>query len=127
MKSYEHSENTPEPVVNGWREVINLPVVSDERPWNLDELEDILRESVETIVKQALKDNDGKIYTTLSGGLDSSLCLAIIRKLYSKVPIYTFTVGSSITHPDIVFAKAASFIFQTFHYHFMFNGKTVLG
>lgn len=106
------------PSINGWREVATLPVVAEEKPWNPAELERILVDSIQKVAQQALVDNNGTIYTTLSGGLDSSLCLAIIRNLYPDVPIHTFTVGSS-KHPDMQFAKAASFIFQTFHHPFV--------
>lgn len=108
--------------VNGWREVVDLPVISEGKPWNITDLEGILRKSVENVAKQAIQDNNGKIYTTLSGGVDSSLCLAIITELFpSGTEIHTFTAGGSEKHPDIQFARIVSQLFNTTHHEIIVN------
>lgn len=121
----ETLNNESLPPINGWREAVILPVVTAEKPWNINELENILIRSIKTTIEQSLKDNNGKIFTTLSGGLDSSLCLAIIRQLYPNTLISTFTVAATENHPDIKFAKAASFIFGTFHHPLIVNNTQI--
>ncbi len=114
----------PELKLNGWREVVKLPVVDSEKLWNLEELEDIFRESIEAVTIQALKDNDGIIYTTLSGGVDSSLCLAIIAELCpSDTEIHTFTAGGGRRHPDVQFAQEVSKLFNTTHHEIIVESK----
>lgn len=117
----ESLNNESLPPINGWREAVKLPVTTTEKSWNIDELKNILIKSIKSTAEQSLKDNNGEIYMTLSGGLDSSLCLAIIRNIYPDVPIHTFTVATTKDHPDITFARAASFIFQTLHQQLIVN------
>ena len=51
----------------------------------------------------------------LSGGIDSSLVLALIRKAYPDVPIATFTLARNKYYPDIIFARKMSEMFGTTH------------
>jgi len=104
--------------VNNWREVINLPVIDKEnRRWSLRKLEAILFHSVKICANQCLKDNNGEIHTTLSGGLDSSFGLALIRKITgSDCPIYTYTIGGTEENPDIIFARKVSKVFNSIHH-----------
>ena len=104
--------------VNNWREVINMPIIDRENyRWNLRKLETIFFHSVKICARQCLKDNDGEIHTTLSGGLDSSFCLALIRKIAGPdCPIYTYTIGGSDRNPDIIFARRVSKIFSSIHH-----------
>lgn len=51
----------------------------------------------------------------LSGGIDSSLVLALLRKVYPKVPISTFTLAKSKDYPDMVFARSVANFFETKH------------
>lgn len=107
---------------SSWREVISLPIVNTENPlWKIEELEELLLKAVRNTAEQALEENNGVINTTLSGGLDSSLCLLLLRKMYPKVSIKTFTIGSSNTHPDVIFARAASFTFGTLHHQIIID------
>ncbi len=101
---------------------INLPVL--EKTWSLDELKNVLTAAICVSAIECKKRNHGIIVTALSGGLDSSFCLAIIREnLGRKIPIYTFTVGSSPLHPDAMYARLIADHFRTFH-HTLFPGKS---
>lgn len=104
--------------VNDWREVINLPIIDKEnRGWSLRKLEAIFFHSVKICTDQCLKDNNGEIHTTLSGGLDSSFCLALIRKITGPdCPIHTYTIGGTEKNPDIIFARKVSKIFSSIHH-----------
>ena len=104
--------------VNSWREVINLPIIDRENHrWSLRKLEAILFHSVRVCANRCLKDNDGEIHTTLSGGLDSSFCLALIRKITGPdCPIHTYTSGGSERNPDIIFARRVSKLFGSIHH-----------
>jgi len=104
--------------VNNWREVINLPVIDKEnRRWSLRKLEAVLFQSVKICTDQCLKDNNGEIHTTLSGGLDCSFCLALIRKITGPdCSIHTYTIGGTERNPDIVFAKKVSKVFKSIHH-----------
>ncbi len=51
----------------------------------------------------------------LSGGIDSSLVLALIRKAYPEVTISTFTLAKSKDYPDMVFARKIADLFETEH------------
>ena len=51
----------------------------------------------------------------LSGGIDSSLVLALLRKVYPKVPIATFTLAGSKDYPDMFFAREVADLFKTQH------------
>jgi len=118
----ENGDQEKTTVVNNWRDIIKLPVLDKESGWDVQELENILRECIQRITDQNLKDNDGQIYTTLSGGVDSSLCLAIIAELLpSNTPIHTYTVGSSKNHPDILYARIVSDLYNTTHHEIIAN------
>lgn len=101
-----------------WRSGIKLPVISTpNKSWNRAEFEKILKIAISTCVYYCQQENNERIGTTLSGGLDSSLCLAIIRSLVgTRVEIHTFTTGGSIEHPDIQAARSVSKLFGTIHH-----------
>ncbi len=107
--------------IDCWRDVIALPVVvkksKETKHWDTNELEEILTETVASCVNYCLEKDNGRIYTTLSGGIDSSFCLAKIRNLVGYgVPIYTFTIASSPSHPDIKHARIVAKKFRTIHH-----------
>ena len=91
----------------------NLPVV--QKTWTLDDLEAVLTAAILTSTIQCIEHNRGVIFTALSGGLDSSFCLAVIRRYFGvNFPIYTFTVGME-EHPDVQCAKKVAEAFKTNH------------
>lgn len=51
----------------------------------------------------------------LSGGIDSSLVLALMRKEYPQIPISTFTLSRNKDYPDITFAREIANLFNTEH------------
>ncbi len=51
----------------------------------------------------------------LSGGIDCSLVLAFLRKVYPKISIFTFTLARSKNYPDMIYAREIADLFQTDH------------
>ena len=74
----------------------------------IEELEQILVENIRAIPEVPMS-------LLLSGGIDSSLVLAFLRKVYPKVPITTFTLAKSKDYPDMVFAREVADLFETEH------------
>ncbi len=101
-----------------WRQAILMPVLAKalNKAWELNALEKILTKSIAQCVDACLK-NYGQICTTLSGGLDSSLCLAKIREIVGyETPIYTFTIAGSKKYPDLEYARIVANKFGTIHH-----------
>lgn len=98
-----------------WREAVVLPVIEPSVTWSSKALERVLTESIRRCAQFALE-RDGAIATTLSGGLDSSFCLAKIREIWGEeVKMFTFTAGGSTSHPDIRHARTVSRMFKSIH------------
>jgi asparagine synthase (glutamine-hydrolysing) len=57
----------------------------------------------------------------LSGGIDSSLVLALIKKEYPEISIHTFSLGGSEDYPDLVFAREVAKIFVTNHHEIILS------
>ncbi len=74
----------------------------------LDKLEEILTLNTKTIPEKPLS-------VFLSGGIDSSLVLALLRKTYPNIPIRTFSLALSDSYPDIIFSREMAERFQTEH------------
>lgn len=104
--------------ISAWRQSILIPLISEEKMEYIpDVLECVFTNAIEICAKECLKRNNGEICTTLSGGIDSSFCLAIIREIVGpNVAINTFTIGGSEQHPDILFARTISEFFNTIHH-----------
>jgi asparagine synthetase B (glutamine-hydrolysing) len=104
-------------VLNDWQTAVLREVITAENPsWNKDELEKILKAAIKTCAEWCMACNKNEwIFTTLSGGLDSSFCLAMIRQLFPKSVIRTFTIGGNEQHPDIKYARTVSKLFRTNH------------
>lgn len=101
--------------LTSWREAVALPVIKPSAKWSFQALERVLTVSIRRCAQFALE-RDGAIATTLSGGLDSSFCLAKIREIYGEeVKMFTFTVGGSTSHPDIRHARIVSRMFKSIH------------
>ncbi|MFA5985994.1 MAG: asparagine synthase C-terminal domain-containing protein [Parcubacteria group bacterium] len=112
--------------VNDWKDVIALPVVGTRSKWGYGKLEEVLTEAILWCAVKCLRNNDGIICTTLSGGLDSSFCLAIMRELLGyHIPIHTFTTGGSEKTPDIQFARIVSQRFKTIHHELIPNQQEI--
>ena len=74
----------------------------------IQDLENVIIRNIKEIPETPLS-------VLLSGGIDSSLVLALLRKVYPKVSISTFTLARSDDHPDMVFSREVSALFDTAH------------
>ncbi len=74
----------------------------------IKELEKIIIQNIEEIPEVPLS-------LLLSGGIDSSLVLALLRKVHPNLPISTFSLARSYDYPDIIFARQVASLFHTEH------------
>jgi asparagine synthetase B (glutamine-hydrolysing) len=92
--------------MNHWREVLSLPIVAPvTHPCDLDQLEQVLLQANRECALECARINGGEIALCLSGGLDSSLSAAMIRRSFPSADIATYTIGSADDHPDVVHAE----------------------
>lgn len=99
-----------------WERAIQLPIMGDKkRTCSIEGLEKLFREVICFAAGECRVQNSGIVSTTLSGGVDSSFCLGMIREGWSSA-IHTFTVGKDESHPDVVHARQVSEIFETTHH-----------
>lgn len=82
----------------------------------IQDLEDIIIENIRQIPEKSLS-------VLLSGGIDSSLVLALIRKTYPDVLIHTFTLAKSKEYPDIIFAREVADLFGTEHHEIILSDE----
>lgn len=94
-----------------------LPAGKEE--WSLEELKQNLNDIFREYGEIALAKNNGKIFTTLSGGLDSTLGLAFLRKNFPVNEIITFSMGGAKNHADILHARLAAEKFGSNHKEFI--------
>lgn len=97
----------------------NFPVVTEEiGSWKTTELLKILKDVAHDYGCRCLRGNSFReINTMLSGGLDSSFFLALLRNIFgSKILIRSFTIGGGPNHPDIQSAKLVAKRFNTEHH-----------
>lgn len=90
-----------------------------EGEWSAEELKQKFEDVFREYGAIALEKNGGKIFTTLSGGLDSTLALAFLRKNFSEAEIITFTMGGSEKHQDVLHARLAAEKFDSNHKEFI--------
>lgn len=97
--------------------VESVEVVADEEnaSWSFEDLKNEMMRSFEEAGSKALEENKGTIFVTLSGGVDSSLGLAILRKNFPEAKIVAFTMGGSEEHPDVIHARLAAEKFGAEH------------
>ncbi len=74
----------------------------------INKLEEIIVSNIKMISEKSLS-------FFLSGGIDSSLVLALLRKTYPNIPIRTFSLALSDSYPDIIFSREMAERFQTEH------------
>jgi len=91
----------------------NIAPIEENEKWSLNEIENQLQEIFKLNGEKSLEVNNGTIFTTLSGGLDSTLAVALLRKNFPDAKIVTFTMGGDEEHPDVKFARQASEKFDT--------------
>ena len=103
-------------------EVLALPILSNENPnWDINILEEKLLEAVKNCLPQKRP-----VSISLSGGVDSSLMTAMVRKIIGpKREIHTFTIARNEEHPDILYARIASKKFHTKHHEYFPGLQTI--
>jgi len=80
------------------------------------ELEKIISQNIRKIPQVPLS-------VLLSGGIDSSLVLALLRNIYPKLPISTFSLAKSKDYPDIIFARKVADLFETEHHEIILTDE----
>lgn len=59
----------------------------------------------------------------LSGGIDSSLVLALTKKVYREIPIHTFSLARNENYPDLAFAREVAKMFGTDHHEIILSNS----
>ena len=75
----------------------------------------MLNKLEEMIVANIKKIPEKPLSFFLSGGIDSSLVLALLRKVYPQVPVCTYSLALNNSYPDILFAREMAERFHTQH------------
>ena len=75
----------------------------------------MIRELEKKIIRNISEIPEVPLSLLLSGGIDSSLVLALLRKVYPQVPISTFTLAKTKDYPDMLFARKIAELFDTEH------------
>ncbi len=75
----------------------------------------LIKELEKRIIQNIKEIPEVPLSVLLSGGIDSSLVLALLRKIYPKLPISTYSLAKSKDYPDIVFARKVADLFETEH------------
>jgi len=99
-----------------WKKIIQMPIVLDEKKWNLNQLEKILSKAVYQAGKKSLKENNNTIYTVLLGDLNSAFLAALLRQEFPKADMITFSIGSPDTGPNLDNAKKVADKLLTNHF-----------
>ncbi len=95
----------------------NTNILPHGSEWLVDNLEKKLNQVYVDYGKAAMDSNgEGKVYLALSGGLDSSLAVALLHHNLPEARIITFTMGGTTNHPDIQHAKLVANQFNTEHH-----------
>ncbi len=75
------------------------------------------------IIKEIRNIPEGPLCIFLSGGIDSSLVLALIKKVYPDVPIHTFSLARDENYPDLVFAREVAEMVETDHHEIILSNS----
>ena len=81
----------------------------------------MIRDSFENAVKIRIENTERNIGFLLSGGLDSSLVVAVAKKFLPNTRLKTFSVGTSENSPDIKAAKIVAQFLDTDHTELIFT------
>jgi len=104
-----------------------LPNSDNQKETEQKELQEVLNTVFKEYGERAIKINDGKIFTTFSGGLDSTVALAFLRKNFPDATIETFTMGGDENHPDVQHARLAVQKFKSIHHEFIPSPDEIQG
>ncbi len=75
----------------------------------------LIKELEKRIIQNIKEIPEVPLSVLLSGGIDSSLVLALLRKIYPRLPISTYSLAKSNDYPDIIFARKVADLFDTKH------------
>ncbi|MFH0929834.1 MAG: asparagine synthase-related protein [Candidatus Moraniibacteriota bacterium] len=96
-------------------ESVKAVVDEENTNWSFEDLKGEMLRSFEEAGRKALEENQGTIFVTLSGGIDSTLGLAMLRKNFPDAKIVAFTMGGSEEHSDVIHARLAAEKFSAEH------------
>lgn len=100
-----------EKIIKYW----DLPIVTNKKNPPEEEVKDNLRELLLSAVKYRMI-SDVPLGAFLSGGLDSSIIVALMSKM-SRIPVKTYTIGfPEIGYNEFEYAKAVSDFYKTDHH-----------
>jgi len=83
----------------------------------------LIKELEKIIIQNIQEIPQGSLSLLLSGGIDSSLVLALLRKVHKDATIHTFSLSKSETHPDTIFAREVSKMFGTDHHEIILSAS----
>ena len=83
----------------------------------------LIKELEKSIIQNIMEIPEVPLSVLLSGGIDSSLILALLRKIYPKLPISTYSLAKSEDYPDIVFSRRVAEMFGTEHNEIILSDK----
>lgn len=86
----------------------------------------MIEELEKRIIQNIRKIPPAPLSLLLSGGIDSSLVLAFLRKVYPHVPISTFTLAKSKDYPDIIYAREIADMFKAKHQEIILSEEIYL-
>jgi len=81
---------------------------------------------IASIVERILQDviyNINVNHLAYSGGIDSTIMLALLKQTYNVV--HTYTISSRKDHPDVLFARLGSEKYETDHHEFIVEPTNV--
>jgi len=86
-------------ILNDWKTVVDREIItSPNANWNEDEFEKILKKAIKTCAEWCMACNkDGWIFTTLSGGLDSSCVAYLSAEAFGRENVYGFIMPYKTT------------------------------
>ncbi len=61
-----------------------------------------------------------------SGGIDSTIMLAVMTKFFGGGKVHTYTIASREDHPDVLFARQGAELYNTIHHEFIVEPEKLL-
>jgi len=83
----------------------------------------MIKQLEKEIIKNIKKIPRVPLSLLLSGGIDSSLVLALIKKVYQEIPIHTFSLARDKNYPDLAFAREVAGMFGTDHHEIILSNS----
>lgn len=80
-----------------------------------------LKNNLVQALHKRIMNNERDIGFFLSGGLDSSLMASIAKQLYPNQKIKTFSIGTDISSPDLVYARTMASVLDSEHHEVIYT------